>query len=192
MKNRLTFVMIFMLTIITLNVLGQDSVRFNPYFQKPKSDFSQRLYFGGSLGLVFGSYTSISLWPLVGYKVTPKMSFGIQPGYEFISYDYYGYDFTSNNFGIRFFNRFRFIEQAFTHAEFAYIKYDVPWINQVTNEVETDSYWVPFLFLGGGYVQSVGGAGSVYFQVLFDVINDENSPYNSWEPFYTIGFGVGF
>jgi len=191
MKNRLTFVMIFMLTIITLNVLGQDSVRFNPYFQKPKSDFSQRLYFGGSLGLVFGSYTSISLWPLVGYKVTPKMSFGIQPGYEFISYDYYGYDFTSNNFGIRFFNRFRFIEQAFSHAEFAYIKYDVPG-DIVNDEIQVESYWVPFLFLGGGYVQSLGGAGSVYFQVLFDVINDENSPYNSWEPFYTIGFGVGF
>lgn len=192
MKNRVSFVLIIIMIALTTNLVAQDSVRVNPYFQKPKSDFSQRLYFGGSVGLTFGTYTSISIWPLVGYKMTPKLSVGIQPGYEYLRYNYYGLKYKSNNYGMRVFNRFRFINQAFTHVEFAYIKNELSWNDQVTNEKETDNFWVPFLFLGGGYVQNLGGAGSVYFQVLFDVINDENSPYNSWEPFYTIGFGVGF
>jgi len=29
-------------------------------------------------------------------------------------------------------------------------------------------------------------------QVLFDVLQNSNSPYNRWEPFYSVGFGVGF
>ncbi len=191
MKRRVTFFLIFMLTIITLHVTAQDSVRVNPYFQKPKSDISQRLYFGGSVGLSLGTYTSVSLWPLVGYKVTPKLSFGIQPGYEYLQYNYAGLKYKSNNYGARIFNRFRFIEQGFTHAEFAYINYDIP-TEVIGNEVKYESFWVPFLFLGGGYIQSMGGAGSVYMQVLFDVINDKNSPYTAWEPFFTVGFGVGF
>jgi hypothetical protein len=51
---------------------------------------------------------------------------------------------------------------------------------------------VPFLFLGGGLSQQLGENSWMYVQILFDVLQDENSPYSSGEPFYSIGFGVGF
>jgi hypothetical protein len=31
-----------------------------------------------------------------------------------------------------------------------------------------------------------------YVEVLFDVLQDNNSPYDDWEPFVSVGVGVGF
>ena len=52
--------------------------------------------------------------------------------------------------------------------------------------------WVPFLLLGAGYVQPVGPRTSVFAEVLFDVLQDDKSPYKGGEPFFSIGVGVGF
>jgi hypothetical protein len=35
------------------------------------------------------------------------------------------------------------------------------------------------------------GPSNVY-EVLFDVLQDSNSPYEDWAPFVSIGVGVGF
>ena len=52
--------------------------------------------------------------------------------------------------------------------------------------------WVPFLFLGGGMSQPISPNTWFNAQVLFDVLQNENLPYSSWEPFFSVGFGVGF
>jgi hypothetical protein len=57
---------------------------------------------------------------------------------------------------------------------------------------DSERNWVPFLLLGGGFVQRVGPNAAVYVEVLFDVIQDENSPYEDWDPIISIGGGVGF
>ncbi len=31
-----------------------------------------------------------------------------------------------------------------------------------------------------------------YAEVLFDVLNDTNSPYDEWDPWISVGVGVGF
>ena len=52
--------------------------------------------------------------------------------------------------------------------------------------------WVPFLFLGGGYIQPLGDRTWLTVEILFDVLQDDKSPYEDWEPFLSIGVGVGF
>ena len=52
--------------------------------------------------------------------------------------------------------------------------------------------WVPFLFVGGGYSMPVSKNTWMNAQILFDVIQNEHSPYADWAPFYSVGFGVGF
>lgn len=88
------------------------------------------------------------------------------------------------------FTRYRFIEQAFAHAEFLHMNvegnrnppfYDRP-----------GRIWVPHLLVGGGYVQSLGGRGSIYLQVLFEVIQDPNSIYRAQGPIFGGGVGIGF
>ena len=171
----------------------QNQQQTNPYVKKQKSSFASKLYFGGSLTLQFGSYTAIGIWPLVGYKVTPKLSFGLQPGYEYLKYSNYygGGDYETSNFGIRIFGRYRVIPQAYVHAEYATINYEFQ-RPQAGGDYETYREWVPFLLLGAGFSQRLGGSTYAYVQVLFDVLQNKNSPYGSGEPFWTVGVAAGF
>jgi hypothetical protein len=52
--------------------------------------------------------------------------------------------------------------------------------------------WVPHLLVGGGFVQPLGGSGTIYIQVLFDVLQDPNSIYANQGPIFGGGVGIGF
>jgi hypothetical protein len=159
-----------------------------PQKQKKKSSFKMsKLFFGGSLGMTFGSFTSIRVNPLIGYSFTPKLSAGITGLYEYRTYDYLGQTKKSNDYGGSIFARFRVVQPIYLHAEYSYISYEF-------YDVNDKSYrqGVPFLFVGAGYVQRVGKNTYVYGQILFDVIQSDKSPYSQWEPFYSFGVSVGF
>jgi hypothetical protein len=141
-----------------------------------------KVYYGGYMNLSFGTFTVIGVQPLVGYKFTPQLSAGIQLSYEYSSYD----NTSASNYGGSLFGRYRILPQLYGHAEFSAINYDPIY------SVENNRTWVPFLFLGGGYSQPISKNVWLNAQVLFDVLQVENSPYESWEPFFSIGFGVGF
>lgn len=83
-------------------------------------------YYGGTVGFNFwGDYFYLSVNPLVGYQVSPKFSVGGKVHYSYIndSRSELG-DFTSHNYGVSIFNRYRPIYQAYLHAEFAYASYE--------------------------------------------------------------------
>ncbi len=195
MKN--IFFTIILVVITVAVALGQqnDSVAQNPYTkQSPKkSSVGQKVYFGGNFIFTLGSYTSIGIWPLVGYKVTPKLSVGLQPGYEYIKYNnYYGSDYETSNYGARLFTRYRVIPSAYVHVEFAEINYNLRFQDVPGGQVYEERTWVPFLFMGAGLSQQVGGSTYAYVQVLYDVLQDENSPYSNNELFWSVGIVAGF
>lgn len=156
---------------------------------KKKSSFKVRnMIIGGSLGFSFGTVTSIRLNPLLGYKLTPKLTTGITGLYEYNSYNYAGYGRQNySNYGASIFSRFRFIPSIYLHAEFSYTNYEFSGFNN-----EKYRQGVPFIFLGGGFAQRVGRNTYAYGQILFDVLQDSNSPYAEWAPFYSVGVSVGF
>jgi hypothetical protein len=49
--------------------------------QKPP--LRERMFFGGSLGLQFGTYTDIQITPLVGLWVRPRLAIAAGPNYRF-------------------------------------------------------------------------------------------------------------
>lgn len=163
----------------------------NPYVKKEKKQGANKWYFGGNFTFTFGSYTSIGIWPLAAYKIVPKLSIGIQPGYEYLKYDSYGGEYETSNYGIRVFSRYRVIPQAYIHAEYASINYGYQ-TPVVGGGYEDSREWVPFVFLGAGFSQRIGGNAYAYVQVLFDVLNSDKSPYGSGEPFWTVGVAAGF
>jgi hypothetical protein len=153
-------------------------------------------YYGGNIGFSFwGDYFYLGVYPLVGYKVTPQLSLGAKIGYAYISdnrYDPFPALKTSN-YGASVFTRYRIIPQLYAHAEFAYWSYEnITSFNTVQNTYNTERFWVPYLLLGGGFSQNIGPNVWAFAEVLFDVINDENSPYKSGDPFISVGVGVGF
>ncbi len=152
-----------------------------------KSSFSEKVYYGGGLGFNFwGDYFRVSAEPMVAYKVTPKLSAGVKLMYEYIKYSTAS-ETTYNNFGGSIFSRFRVIPQFYIHVEFAYYSY------QYSSKIlSSEREWVPFLLLGGGYSQQLSKNTWVYAQALWDVIQDEKSPYSGNEPWVSVGVGVGF
>ena len=75
-----------------------------------------------------------------------------------------------------------------------YFSYERQTFSVVNQQFETERTWVPFLLLGGGFSQLVSPNVWVFVEILFDVIQDDNSPYkdNAWDPFISFGVGVGF
>jgi hypothetical protein len=151
-------------------------------------------YYGGNVGFNFwNNYFYLSVQPLVGYKVTPKISVGGKLGYSYINYSNIDPSFSSHNFGGSIFTRYRVIPQIYLHGEFVYASFDRrTTIFPVNNEWPSERVWVPFLLLGGGYAQMVSPNVWVFVEVLFDVLQDSDSPYENWDPFVSFGAGVGF
>ncbi len=164
----------------------------------PEVQHSQpsKWYYGGTVGFNFwGDYFYLSVNPLVGYQVSPKFSVGGKVQYAYINDQRYaGLELTSHNYGAGIFTRYRPIYQIYLHAEFDYASYeDYTVYDPLVGDpyAESERNWVPFLLLGGGFVQHVGPNASVYVEVLFDVLQNENSPYG-WDPIISVGGGVGF
>ncbi|MGH7492610.1 MAG: hypothetical protein ACREOO_09455 [bacterium] len=158
-----------------------------PKQSAPAPSGPSKVYYGGIIGFSFGDYFRISLEPYVAYKVTPKFSLGGKIRYEYIEDKRYDEKLTSSNYGGSVFTRFRPIPRIYAHGEFAYMSYSYK-----VSDLESERQWVPFLLLGGGLIQRAGARTSLYVEVLWDVLQDDNSPYDSSTPFVSIGVGVGF
>jgi hypothetical protein len=169
---------------------AQDSTRVEAQPGKTsssKQDIGQRVYYGGNVSLTVGNYTRIGLYPLVGYKITPKLSAGVQVGYEYIRDNRYSSTYETSNYWASVFTRYRIIPQLYAHVEYAQLNYEL-----YNGLGESSRQWVPFLLVGGGYSQPIGPRTWLNLQVLFDVLQHERSPYSRWSPIFSVGVGVGF
>lgn len=155
--------------------------------QKAKKPLKDKIYFGGAIGVSFGSYTRLAVYPMIGYKLTPKLSAGLEIGYEYVKNNNTSPAYETSNYGFSILSRYRLLPPVFLHAEYSMYNYEQFIIDEGTERV-----WVPFLFLGAGFVKNIGGRSSVYAMVKFDVLQNENSPYGDWEPWFTVGVSVGF
>lgn len=160
--------------------------------RKDPRSLGDRLWFGGGVGLSFGTVTAIQLDPMMGYKVDQngKFSVGLGGSYWRFQDNRFTPSYSFTGYGYRTFARYRFIEQLFGHAEFLHMNVEG---SRLTPFAETrPRIWVPHLLLGGGYVQPLGGSGTIYIQVLFDVLQDPNSIYANQGPIFGGGVGFGF
>jgi hypothetical protein len=60
--------------------------------QKPP--LRERMFFGGTLGLQFGSYTNIQVAPMVGLWVRPRIAIAMGPNFQYYHYSYYNFEST--------------------------------------------------------------------------------------------------
>lgn len=189
--------MLSLLLFVPLALASASAQDTTEYVQKeqPKEKrdarpLKDRIWFGGGLGLNFGSVTAIQIEPLIGYKVDQAGKFSVGTGITYwyfsdnrfnprIEYDAYGY---------RFFTRYRFIQQAYLHTEF--LNLNAERYDDVTDDLRR--IWVPHLLVGGGVVQPIGEHSSLTLQVLFEVLQDPKSVYYGQGPIFSGGIGFGF
>jgi len=182
------FVIILLVSFSITFAQTSDTTKTSQPPSRYESQKPSKVYYGGGIGFSFwGDYFRICVEPMIGYKFTPQLSGGLKVAYEYINDSRYSSSLTSHNFGGSLLLRYRIIPQFYTHAEFAYMSYQ-----HLTSHNTGDRYWVPFLLLGGGYSQQIARNTWAYAQVLFDVIQDDDSPYDSSDPFISFGVSVGF
>ncbi|WKZ66523.1 MAG: hypothetical protein QY325_01030 [Flavobacteriales bacterium] len=180
---------LLLLVLSSAPLRAQDDAKAAPRKEADGRPLHERFWFGGGIGLAFGTVTAIQLDPLIGYKVDPAGRFSTSVGF---SYWYYRdnrftppYDFSG--FGYRAFSRYRVVDPVFLHAEFLNLNVD----RYSYAEARFRKMWVPHLLVGGGYVQSLGGRSAIYLQVLWEVLQDPNSVYLGQGPVVSGGFGLG-
>ncbi|MDF7825069.1 MtrB/PioB family outer membrane beta-barrel protein [Pontiellaceae bacterium B12227] len=155
---------------------------------KSKSNLRNNLFYGGYINLSFGNYTVIGIEPMIGYKINPKLSMGVKARYDYIKDDRYAKTYTTSTYGGSLFGRYLVNPNFYAHAEAASYSYE--FFSFPTDSSERE--WVPFLFLGGGFIQPLGERSWLNVQIVFDVLQDNSSPYDDWQPFFSIGVGTGF
>lgn len=151
--------------------------------QKPPKQ--NRWFAGGMIGAGFSTYSSyVEVAPIVGFKVTPAFHVGTRLTYIFNSYVYFPGTIDEkrvqlHHYGISLFGRYVIWKGLFAHAEFEALSFDY---------YQAQRAWINSLFLGGGYMQNIGGRGFMTFAILFNVL--DNDLYAN--PIIRIGFGIGF
>lgn len=137
-------------------------------------DISEKVYFGGGGGFSGGNqFTSISLSPLVGYKITEEFSAGVQITYQFTKLG----DFTASNYGGGPFGLYAFSDKIFAYSQFEYLNVQP----LLVGGGKADRLDFTSFFVGLGYNEPIGR--NVAFQIigLYNLMYGDgtNSPYNS-------------
>lgn len=151
-----------------------------------QKSFRDNLFWGGYINLSLGSYKVIGIEPMLGYRVTPKFSTGVKVRYDYIRDERYATTYTTSTYGGSIFARYYVTPRFYAQIEPAMYNYEFFYIGG-----GSEREWVPYLLMGGGIKQPINDRTWLNFQILFDVLQDNKSPYDDWTPFFSIGVGVG-
>ncbi len=141
-----------------------------------------KIYYGGNIGLQFGTITLFDFSPLAGYKITEKFSAGLGMTYLYYSYKDQYIDFNTNVYGGRVFGRFYPTETLFLHSEYEML-------NMETFDKFQSRTNVPSLMVGGGYRQPLGENSGAIIMILYNLLEGPYTPYTN--PIIRMGFTVG-
>ncbi len=129
------------------------------------SKLSERIYFGGGLGLNGGTdsygnrYFYVGLYPIVGYMVNNQFSVGTGISYQYYSYP--DFDQSYSQYGISPFARYSF-GQVFLYSEYSLLN------TPTTNNAIRKNY--SRLLLGVGFTQPLGQRSALNVMGLYDVL----------------------
>lgn len=192
--KRTLLVFTIILSSLVLSAQVEEPVRNSD--EKGKTSFSQRLVFGGDIGLSFGTITYIKLAPVVGYKLTDRLTAGLGPIYIFEKYKNYGLQ--TSTYGGKAIMSFTIIKgtggagilglgDIVLHAENELINVEPLFYNPgIYYYYFGNRMWIDNLLLGGGLSQSLGGSFGVSMFILWDVTQNPYSPYSN--PVIKFGF----
>jgi hypothetical protein len=177
----------FLLLSINTNLYGQRTKEAPPPLR-------ERIFFGGSFGLQFGSYTNIEINPVVGLWVLPNVAIAAGPGYQYFSDNYYNLStsiFSAKAYGqvvlVRDLDKFIPLgihTGIVFHIEDELLNLDTEYWQNITSR--PDRFWLNSLLVGGGISQQIGRKGSFNILILW-VLND--SGYQIYDnPEIRIGF----
>lgn len=138
-----------------------------------KPSLRDRIFTGGGFGANFSSYYDyVSVSPLIGYRITPKLAGGIQIQYRYTNYKLY--KVSTSDYGLGPFLRFSVYGPFFLHAEYEYLNYQYP--TSGGGKLRRDFSSV---MAGGGLFQPIGRRAGFYALALYNFsYKDRTSQYD--------------
>ena len=153
-----------------------------------------KLFVGGNFGLSFGNYTFINISPQFGYHFSKVFAAGIGINGQYVNdKTYVDEQRKSTIIGLNVFGRVYPIQHVMLQVqpEANYRFGSGKYYNYNTNawvKYTDDAMIVPSLLAGGGAVLPTG-RGAMIISVMYDVIQDINSPYGR-RPVYNVGYNL--
>ena len=175
---------IFFLTVLiafSVNAIAQDSTMLPKH--PPKERIIDKMFFGGNLGLQFGTVTFIDVSPLIGYRITDQFSAGIGVTYQYYHYRDKVYDLETNVYGGRVFGRYFFTDYLFAHAEYEYLNLEA-FDFFPRRRVDVGSF-----LAGGRYFQRFSANSGIVVMILYNFTESAYTPYTN--PIIRIGINLG-
>ena len=142
--------------------------------EKEKLPLIDRLYWGGGLGLQFGTYTAVSVAPIIGYKATDKLWMGGGAVYQYQG----GNGVSLQTVGGKTFVQYDVVKGFLVHAgyELLSVEYE-PHINGATFEKKRKMVGLPLA--GLGYRQYISDRVSSDLLVLYNFNDELANPYSN-------------
>ena len=166
-----------------------------------------KFYFGGNLGLSFGTYTYIELAPIAGYKITPRFWTGLGPKYMYIKESSY---YETSVYGLKTFALFSIfkninekinigIGDIFVYAEDEVLNVEPITFHNVYSPVYPYQYlysyyqkeprkWVNVTLIGGGLRFPLGERAGFSIMVLWDISQNPEYSYRNPEVRISVDF----
>lgn len=219
MMNMKKILLVLLLMPLALGAVAQDTVYsssgkpVSQYRQKEREKEQEKgfntskLIFGGGFALGGGNgMFNAGISPIIGYRITDNFSAGVGLGYQYLSVKNYWqvrhpvtlvdefHPLRVSMYTGSIWARYLVWNNIFVHAEPEMNLWSArrPQYegNPPTLGKRSENFTVPRLLVGGGVRQPVSDRSSIVFMLLYDVIQDKNSPYSPLD--IRFGFNVGF
>jgi hypothetical protein len=191
MKTQSRFFIVIILAFFLFTIPNFVSAQYNTIKnQNTNSSFWDRTFFGGNLGLQFGTITIIDISPLGGYKVTDNFAAGLGLTYIYYNDKRFADDFSTAVYGGRVFGQLKLpmVENLFAHAEYELLNYDLM-VYDPYGYLDKIRVTANNVLLGAGYRQPIGENASIDLLLLYNLNENENSLYSN--PILRMGVSFG-
>jgi len=154
---------------------------------REKSGFMDKVFFGGGLGAGFGDITFVNVSPMIGYRVSPKLTTGVRLMYQYTTFQYYNFatqeneTYNGNDYSIAGFATYSLFGPVFIQGEYEHLNYEGLYMDGTSARTTFNS-----MMAGAGISQPVGRKAGIFMVLLYnfsyqnyDATNSFRSPYNS-------------
>ncbi len=161
MNKKFLIILLIVACFPVSELIGQNSNSDVPLFR-------DRLFYGGNFGLQFGSVTDISISPIIGYWLFPRVAVAIGPEYRFYKFE----EKVSNIVGAKLYTELYLVQDL---ANVIPIRVNLGIFAHLEDEVlnifsgSEGTYRINTVLLGGGITQLIGVRSSVNIMALWAV-----------------------
>ena len=146
---------------------------------------NSNVFYGGGIGLSFGTIDYIEIAPMIGIQVTDEFSTGINLLYRYRDDSRYSPSLSTNDYGGGLFARYRFLPNLFAQTEYEYLNFEY---YDFGGTKTSDSY--SSFLVGGGLSQPVGHNVAMTAVVLYNFSYSESDIYRPYDSPWIVRVGV--